>query len=77
MIIDLYLKAENTQDEIATAVDLGQKAVSDIIDGFSSLVLENQTTKNSANHQDGFEPPIYSMGVIKHWDEICHRVWHD
>jgi predicted XRE-type DNA-binding protein len=59
-IFELWM-ACHTQDEIAEAVGITQKQISDITDGFIPSVLENQTSKTAANHGTDFTPPIYNV----------------
>ena len=51
----------HTQEEIAEAVELSQRAVSEQCEGFSSSVLQNQTSKSAAEHATDFKPPLYNV----------------
>jgi hypothetical protein len=55
----MYMRC-HTQEEIAEAVGCVQRTVTEICDGFSKSVLENQTAKSAASHAAEFEPMLYN-----------------
>lgn len=61
-IVDMW-QACYTQEEIADKVKASQQTVTNVTDGFTKTVFENQNSKTyaSANHLTDFDPPIYNV----------------
>ena len=72
-IIELYLRAVNTQEAIAEAVGITQKAVSNIIEGFSKNATCREITKKwnlpaSDKDHDSTQPYLYNIWNQKDQD---------
>jgi DNA-binding CsgD family transcriptional regulator len=59
-IFDMWLSC-HTQDEIAEAVELSQRAVSDCFSSFGKIAKTAKTEQLAANHETDFTPPIYNV----------------
>jgi hypothetical protein len=59
-IFELWMQCY-TQEAIAEAIDCPQQTVTDQIKSFTETVPGNQSGKAFANHETGFDIPIYNV----------------